>query len=264
MNHNDIRVYKYNEELEQYEVAIIPAFAKNCEGKINESVSIKYNLYKNNIYDTEDSTKPMELTYTVDDKMNNLITDKVPMIKEGILYPYMYVEYGKYLIYAKIMVTFAAIKSNYYKLIFKSLNNVQQIRYNEDETVRFPNLLEVQIPAFHDLILKYITYYTIPQTFDDVVKEYLDADVNELKEEFGNFYIDAFKEFVFGKITEEIEKMKKILGYTNNVHHKLVYDVIKKCLPVLNKRLIPYCEFANRKCEFEFDDATRKIKFTEH
>lgn len=264
MNHNNIRVYKYNEELERYEVSIIPAFEQNRDGKINESVSIKYNLFENKIFNTEDSTKPMNLIFTVDDKMNNLITDKVPMIKEGIIYPYMYVEYGKYLIYAKIMVTFAAIKSNYYKLIFKSLNNVKQIRYNKDKTVRFPNLLEVQIPAFHDKILKYITYYTISQTIDDVIKEYPDANVNELKEEFGNFIIDSFKEFVFGKITEEIEKMKKILGYTNNVNHKMIYDVIKKCLPTLNKRLIPYCEFANKNCKFVFDNATRKIKFVKY
>lgn len=243
-----IKIYIWNFENKCYQVAQVPAF-----DKFNRS--IKYTILNNTVYkfDTE-----IELKFDDELEKLNKIIDKTNGIIEGHLIPYCYVEFGLSCLTIKTCTSFGVVKQNeFYKLIYKTSNK----KINDKA---FPIIPEIQAPFYEKDIELYIRNFTINQTLEDVIKENPSEDVEMLKIKFGKFIIKEFKNFVTSILTSEIERMKHEIGIRNNVQHKIIYDIVKRKLPILNKRLEYYNKLSNKNTKFIFNDATRCIEFTKY
>ena len=279
MDKNFIRVYKWDEEEEIYKVAKLPIRDSNY-------LSIQYNIIDNKIYSSNDETEPIELDFSVDNNMSSVIIDKTKCVREGIIEPFMYVEYGLTRLFVKTFIAFAVIKCDrYYKLMYKlpirdkttkkfkeartfnkldgtySIKMFDKTEEIKDNNSKFLYIPDIQIPLFEHNLEKLVQSYKISQTIEDVIKENPDSDPEQLKIEFGNFIIDELKEFVSKVIMNEIEKIKHKVG-TN--HYNNIYRIADFYLSTVNVKLIKYADYAHRKCQFKVDKKTHEIKFVEY
>lgn len=256
-----IRIYSWNHDKQQYEVAKVLPF-----DDLNRS--IKFNAVEDKIFDSEDYSAPMHLTYEVDDYMLSEVIDKTEEIKNGNLKPMTYIEYGLNLLCVRNVLTFAVVREQkgiktINKLFYKFPGPKDVLKKNEDGSLKFLPLLEVQVPNFKFKIHYLLEHYGVPQTVDDILKENPDEDPEELKKDFGRWIVNEFKNFIFGRIVREIVEMKEIIGVNNNNGHKVIYEIISNEIGLMNKKIEKYNKLAGTNSKFSFNNKIREIEFTE-
>lgn len=259
-----IKIYVWNYEENKYDVVKLPGFDEFGR-------TIKYDVVR--CGDKNDSLKycdelfancsKIEIVPDEEIEKANRVIDKSKCIIEGTLKPFVYIEFGLLYLEIKSYAAFGVIKTNeFYQLKYKLPKKFDKIRIVDGE-YQFLNIIEIQLPYLKKEIQLCVDHFKIDQTLDEVYKENPTYDKDELKEEFGNFIIEQFEKFVEYKLNPKVEEMKMMFGYNNNHDHRFIYEIVKRILPKLNKRLDVYNKMCNKHSSFVFNEASRKVELVE-
>lgn len=297
MNKNFIRIYKWDEDEEIYKVTQVPILNSN-------HLSIQYNILDNKIYSSNDETKPINPIFSIDDKMLSVVIDKTKCVREGIIEPFMYVEYGLTCLVVKTVIAFAVVKSDtYYKLMYKlpiidksfkqfknfnkanEANEVNEV--NKFKEIRTFNKLDgtYSIKEFdtsekiqdNNSKFLYIPEIQIPLFEHKLNKMILDYKISQTIEDVIKENSDSdpeqlkieFGNFIIDELKHFVSgiimnEIDEIKKKVGSNHYNKIYKIVKFLFSSLNVKMIPYAELANKRCKFDMNNKTYDIEFIEY